>query len=174
MSKSLGNAIGITEPPDEIYGRVMSITDALMLDWYDLLAGGEWQDLEAERERLRRGAGDPLGFKQALARRLVERFHGSDAAARAEERFERVVRGREAPEDVPERRLTAGASGDRGLLEVLVGLGLAASNGEARRLVAQRAVAIDEDVVCDATRRLGRGAYRIRVGKRRFARVEIR
>jgi tyrosyl-tRNA synthetase len=174
MSKSLGNAIGITEPPDEIYGRVMSITDALMLDWYDLLAGGEWKDLEAERERLGRGAGDPLRFKQALARRLVERFHGADAGTRAEERFARVVRGREAPEDVPEARLPAGASGDRGLLEVLVGLGLAASNGEARRLVAQRAVAIDEDVVCDATRRLGRGAYRIRVGKRRFARVEIR
>jgi tyrosyl-tRNA synthetase len=173
MSKSLGNAIGITEAPEEIYGRVMSISDALMLEWYDLLAGGEWQDLAAERKRIGQGSGDPLRLKQALARRLVERFHGPDAAVRAEERFERVVRGREAPDDVPERRIAAGASGDRGLLEVLVGLGLAASNGEARRLVAQRAVAIDEDVVCDATRRLGRGAYRIRVGKRRFARVEI-
>jgi tyrosyl-tRNA synthetase len=172
MSKSLGNAIGITEPPEEIYGRVMSISDALMLEWYDVLGGDEWAELRGERERLARGGGDPLRFKQALARRLVERFHGAEAAERAEERFSRVVRGRETPEDLPERRLAA-AAGDRGLLEVLVELGFAASHGEARRLVAQRAVAIDDRVVDDATRRLDRGVYRIRVGKRRFARVEI-
>jgi len=173
MSKSLGNAIGITEPPEEIYGRVMSISDALMLGWYDLLAAGEWADLRSERERLGSGSGEPLRFKQALARRLVERFHGTEAAERAEAHFHRVVRGREAPDEIPERRLAAGASGDRGLLEVLVELGFAASHGEARRLVVQRAVAIDDAVVDDAALRLGRGVYRIRAGKRRFARAEI-
>ncbi len=173
MSKSLGNAIGITESPEEIYGRVMSISDALMLEWYDLLGAGQWQDLRAERERLGSGSGEPLRFKQALARRLVERFHGAEAAARAEVHFQRVVRDRETPEEMPERRLAAGASGDRGLLEVLVELGFAASNGEARRLVAQRAVAVDDAVVEDAALRHGRGTYRIRAGKRRFARAEI-
>jgi len=173
MSKSLGNAIGISEAPEEIYGRVMSISDALMLAWYDLLSAGEWADLRGERERLGRGAGDPLRFKQELARRIVLRFHGAEAARGAEEHFQRVVRSREAPSDLPERRIEAGASGERGLLELLVELGLVASNGEARRLVAQRAVAIDDGVVQDPALRLGRGAYRIRVGKRRFARVEI-
>src|SRR5262245_6333076 len=130
MSKSLGNAIGITDTPEEIYGRVMSISDSLMLGWYDLLAGGQWQDLRAERERLGSGAGEPMRFKQALARRLVERFHGAAAGGRAEAHFQRVVRGGEAPDEIQERRLAAGASGDRGLLEVLVELGFAASNAE--------------------------------------------
>src|SRR3990172_5956024 len=173
MSKSLGNAIGISEAPEEIYGRVMSISDALMLAWYDRLSAGEWADLRGARERLGKGAGDPLRFKQELARRIVLRFHGAEAARGAEEHFQRVVRSREAPSDLPERRIEAGASGERGLLELLVELGLVASNGEARRLVAQRAIAIDDGVVQDPTLRLGRGAYRIRVGKRRFARVEI-
>jgi len=173
MSKSLGNAIGISEAPEEIYGRVMSISDALMLAWYDLLSAGEWADLRDERERLGKGAGDPLLFKQELARRIVLRFHGAEAAQGAEKHFQRVVRDREAPSDLPERRIEAGSSGERGLLELLVELGLVTSNGEARRLVAQRAVAIDDGVVQDPALRLGRGAYRIRVGRRRFARVEI-
>jgi tyrosyl-tRNA synthetase len=174
MSKSLGNAIGISEPPEEIFGRVMSVNDALMLDWYDLLAAGEWQDLRAERERIARGAGDPLRFKRALASRLVARFHGTEAARGAAEHFDRVVRRREAPEEIPERRLALGPDGDRGLLEVLVELGLVSSHGEARRLVAQRAVAIGDGVVEDPALRLGPGCYRIRVGKRRFVRAEIR
>ena len=173
MSKSLGNAIGITEAPEEIYGRVMSISDPLMLAWYDLLSAGEWTDLRAERDRLERGRGDPLRFKQELACRLVGRFHGPDAARDAEEHFHRVVRSGEAPSDLPEQRVEAGEAGERGLLELLVALGLVHSNGEARRLVAQRAVAIDDGVVRDPTLRLPRGAYRIRVGKRRFARVRI-
>jgi tyrosyl-tRNA synthetase len=173
MSKSLGNAVGICEAPEEIYGRVMSISDELMLGWYDLLAAGEWEDLRSERASVGGDAGDPLRFKQELARRIVRRFHGADAADAAEAHFHRVVRSREAPSDLPEQRVDADASGERGLLELLVELGLVASKGEARRLVAQRAVALDDELVQDAALRLGRGGYRIRVGKRRFARVEI-
>src|SRR5215813_1236344 len=83
MSKSLGNAIGLTEDPAEIYGRTMSISDELMLAWFDLLAAGEWMELRAERERLGRNEGDPLRFKQALAQHLVARFHGEPEARRA-------------------------------------------------------------------------------------------
>jgi len=173
MSKSLGNAVGITEAPEEIYGKIMSISDELMLGWYDLLSAGEWDDLRGDRESLARGAGDPLRFKQELARRSVLRFHGEQAASAAEEHFHRVVRSREVPSDLPEQRVEAGASGERGLLELLVELGLVVSRGEARRLVAQRAVAIDERIVEDAALRLGPGIHQIRVGKRRFARVEI-
>jgi len=173
MSKSLGNTIGITEPAESMYGKLMSISDALMLDWYDVLAAGEWDDLREERARLAARSGDPLGFKHALARRVVARFHGAPAAEAAAERFRRVVQEREAPGDVPETALALGDGGALGLLEILVRLGLARSNSEARRLVAQGGVELDGSPVGDAALRLVAGAYQLKVGKRRFARVRL-
>jgi tyrosyl-tRNA synthetase len=173
MSKSLANTVSIQDPPEQIYGATMSISDALMLDWFDLLAAGEWQDLRAERGRLAQGAGDPFAFKHALARRLVERFHGAQAAERAAEHFARVVRRKEAPADLPEQRLPAGREGAAGLLDALVALGLARSNSEARRLVAQGGVSVDGQTVADAAQRLAPGSHLLRVGKRRFARIRI-
>lgn len=180
MSKSLGNAIGITEAPEEMYGRLMSISDELMLEYHERLRGvaaaGDraWEALRAARAELERGAGDPLAFKHALAGALVSRFHGSDAARDAAERFRRVVQRKELPDDIPERRVEAGADGRRGLLEVLEEIGLTRSRGEARRLVAQRAVSLDGARVGDPGLHLGPGSYLLQVGKRRFARVEVR
>jgi tyrosyl-tRNA synthetase len=173
MSKSLDNAIGITEPPEEIYGKTMSIDDAVMLTYYDCLGGGAWEALRPERERLARGEGDPLAFKHALAKCLVERFHGPTAARDAQEHFRRVFQRRQAPVDVPETAFTVGESGDCGLLDLLRDLGFAQSTSEGRRLVAQKAVRIDDSVVSDATLRLAPGSYRVQVGKRRFARVRL-
>jgi tyrosyl-tRNA synthetase len=173
MSKSLGNTIGITDPPEEIYGKTMSLSDALMLDYFDLLAGGEWGDLAEERERLGRASGDPLTFKHALAGRLVARLHGAEAAGRAAEHFRRVVQGKQVPEEVPESRVELGDGGERGLLELMVAVGVASSNAEARRLVAQKAVSLDGESVVDATLRLARGSYLLKVGKRRFRRIRI-
>ena len=173
MSKSLGNTIGITDPPESMYGKLMSVSDTLMLDYFDALSAGEWGDLRAERARLADGAGDPLAFKHALARRLVARFHGADASDAAAERFRRVVQAREAPSDVPETSLALGADAVLGLLEILERLGITRSRGEARRLVAQGAVELDGALVEDPTLRLAAGEYRIRVGKRRFARVRL-
>jgi tyrosyl-tRNA synthetase len=173
MSKSLGNTIGITDPPEEIYGRTMSISDAVMLDYFDLLRGGEWGDLAAERERLGAGGGDPLAFKQALARRLVRRFHGEEAAARAAEHFRRVIQRKEVPEAVDEVRLALGREGEMGLLELLERLALAKSRSEGRRLVEQNAVSVDGEPVGDPRRRMGPGTYLIKVGKRRYARVRL-
>jgi tyrosyl-tRNA synthetase len=173
MSKSLGNTIGITDPPEEIYGKTMSLSDVLMLDYYDLLAAGEWGDLAQARQELGAGGGDPLAFKRGLAARLVARCHGADAAARAEEHFQRVVQNKQAPEDLRETAVEPGPEGRRGLLELLEGLGLVGSRSEARRLVDQGAVSVDGETVSEATLRLGAGAYLIRVGKRRFARVRI-
>ena len=174
MSKSLGNTVGITDPPEAMYGKLMSVSDGLMLDYFDALAAGEWDDLRAERARLGGGAGDPLAFKQALARRLVARFHGADAAEAAADHFRRVVQQREAPSDVPETSLALGADAVLGLLEILERLGITRSRSEARRLVAQGAEELDGALVDDPALRLGAGAYRIRVGKRRFARVRLR
>ena len=173
MSKSLGNTIGITDPPEEIYGRIMSISDALMLDYFDLLAGGRWEDLAQERERLGRGGGDPLAFKRELARRLVERFHGDEAAVRAAEHFQRVIQRKQAPEDLEEVAVALGAEAEMGLLDLLERLSLTKSRGEGRRLVEQNAVSVDGDTVRDPRRRLGPGVYLLKVGKRRFARVRL-
>jgi len=172
MSKSLGNTIGITDPPAEIYGRAMSISDTLMLEYLGLLGFGRWSDLDAAANEVRRGTGDPLALKHTLAFRLVERFHGADAAARAAEQFRRVIQRKEEPEDVPEIALSVGRDGELGLLDLLRAALQVASNSEARRLIAQGAVRLDGQVVRDGTVRLAPGSYRLRVG-RRFARVRL-
>jgi tyrosyl-tRNA synthetase len=174
MSKSLGNAIGISEAPESMYGKLMSISDRLMLDYFDALASGEWGDLQPERAQLRAGAGDPHAFKHGLARRIVERFHGAQAAAQAAEHFRRTVQERETPADLPETVLELGDGGRLGLLEILERVGLTPSRSEARRLVGQRAVAVDGDCVEDPALRLAAGVYLIRVGKRRHAKVRLR
>jgi tyrosyl-tRNA synthetase len=173
MSKSLGNLVGITDSPEDMYGKLMSISDTLMLSYFDLLRAGEWSELIAAREAFAKGAGDPLAFKQALALRVVTRFHNADAATRAADRFRRVIQEKQAPDDVPLHDLAAGASGSRGLLEVLEALQLVGSRGEARRLIEQKAVSIDGGIVGEPTLQLSRGQYLLRVGKRRFARVRI-
>jgi tyrosyl-tRNA synthetase len=174
MSKSLGNTIGITEPPESMYGKLMSISDRLMLDYFDALSAGEWSDLQPERSRLAGEEGDPHAFKHALARRVVERFHGTQAAAEAAEHFRRTVQEREAPTDLPETVLELGDGGVLGLLEILERVGITPSRGEARRLVGQGAVAIDGVPVGDPALRLSPGVYLIKVGKRRFAKVRLR
>jgi len=173
MSKSLGNTIGITDPPEEIYGKTMSLSDALMLDYFDLLAVDESGELAEQRERLGSGRGDPLAFKHALAGHLVGRMHGAEAGERAAEHFRRVVQRKEVPEEVPETRFELGDSGERGLLELMVAVGVAKSNAEARRLVGQKAVSLDGEPVADASLRLAGGSYLLKVGKRRFRRIRI-
>jgi tyrosyl-tRNA synthetase len=173
MSKSIGNTIGIAERPEEIYGKTMSISDALMLEYFDLLEAGQWEDLAPERARLTSGAGDPLAFKHALARRVVERFHGPESAARAAAHFEQVITRKQTPDDVPETRLALGGGGERGLLEILEQVGLAGTRSEGRRLVEQNAVQVDGERVRDARLRLGPGSYLIKVGKRRFAQIHL-
>jgi tyrosyl-tRNA synthetase len=173
MSKSLGNAIGITEPASDMYGKVMSISDTVMLDYYDRLAAGGWEDLAETRAGLSAGQGDPLAFKQALASRIVERFHGEGAGAEAAEHFRRVVQRKEIPDDIPVLSISGGGEGV-GLLALLVEAGFAPSNSEARRLVAQGAVTLDGERVSDPAFRIPEGGpYLIKVGKRRFVRADV-
>ena len=175
MSKSLGNTIGITDPPEDSYGKVMSISDDVMLAYYDVLADDTepWTRLADERRRLGSGAGDPLAFKKALAWALVERFHGDEAADAGAAHFASVIGRKEVPDDVPETSVSVGESGDIGLLDLLRQLGLTKSNGEGRRLVEQGAVRIDGEPVSDASSRLQPGNPLIKVGKRRFHRAII-
>ncbi len=173
MSKSLGNTIGLSEAPEDIYGKTMRLSDEVMLGYFDLLEGGQWPELRGQRARLGAGAGDPLAFKQALAERLVERLQGREAAQRAAAHFRSVIQRKQVPEDLPETPIALGPAGRLGLLELLRGLGFARSTSEARRLVEQGAVSVDGEAVADPGLELGAGSHLIKVGKRRFARVAL-
>jgi tyrosyl-tRNA synthetase len=173
MSKSLGNAIGITDPPAEMFGKVMSVSDSLMLDYFDLLADDRWDDLRPLREALGRGDGDPMEFKLALARALVGRFAGVEAAESAATHFRDVIQRKQVPTDLEEVVCPTGDAGEMGLLELLDRLDLVDSRSQARRLVDQKAVRIDGEVVADPAVRLTVGSYLLKVGKRRFAKVRL-
>jgi tyrosyl-tRNA synthetase len=158
MSSSVGNNIPLTAPPEEMFGRTMRVPDALLPDWYRLV----WERELPEGE-------DPLEAKLALARFIVARSHGEEAAREAEEHFTRVVREGQAPEDVPEAALPAGDPVHLpALLVEQLGIG---STSEARRLIAQGAVRLDGEVVTelDVPRNQLAGAL-VQAGKRRYAR----
>ncbi len=173
MSKSLGNAIGITDPPAEMFGKVMSVSDSLMLDYFDLLADERWDDLRPLRASIERGDCEPMDFKLALARALVERYAGSEAAETAATHFRDVIQRKQAPTDLEEVVCEIGDAGELGLLELLDRLELVDSRSQARRLVEQKAVRIDGEVVADSAMRLPVGSYLLNVGNRRFAKVRL-
>jgi len=157
MSKSRGNYIGITEPPEEMFGKVMSIPDSALEQWWEMLAGGERPD-------------DPMEWKLELARRVTARWHGETGSEAGEAHFTRVVRRHEAPEEVPDVALPAG---DPVHLPALLvsGLGVA-STSEARRLIQQGGVRLNGEPAdgVDLPREALEGAL-LQVGKRRFARL---
>jgi tyrosyl-tRNA synthetase len=171
MSKSLGNAIAVEDPPREIYGKTMSIPDSLMWDWYLLLTDLPQSEIADRRTRVEAGDLHPKGVKQELARRLVAQFHGEEAAREAEAEFEAVFSAGGVPEDVPEKEL----AGSWTLTKLLTAAELAPSNGEARRLIEQNAVWIDGERASDPFLELPPRPepYLFKVGKRRFARVRL-
>jgi len=137
MSKSLGNAIGVLDPPGDMFGKVMSIPDALLWNWYELLTDEPMAEIAARRRRVEDGAENPRDAKAHLGRTIVAQFHGADAAARAEEDFRRAFSRGEVPEDVETKSLprSSGAAA-----KAIVALGLAASMREARRKIAEGAL----------------------------------
>ena len=171
MSKSLGNYIGITDAPADIFGKAMSVSDTALLDYIAYLGFGEWDDLEAARAELQKGAGDPMGLKKQVAERLVARFHGGEAGAAARGHFERVVQGGGLPDEIPEHRVSLGEGGALSLLEALEAAGMIQSRGEVRRLAKQGALSVDGERVEDPTASLAAGEYVVRLGKRRFGRL---
>ena len=165
MSKSLGNTIGVTEPPDAMYAKLMSISDELMWRYYSLLTDLSPDDLAAEKAAQR-----PMATKMALGQRIVSDFHGPAAAQAAEAEWRRVHQERQAPSDLREVRVMAGAVKPHALL---VQAGLAKSNGEAVRLLRQRAVRRDGVVLEAAEITLVPGdGFVLSVGPARHVRVE--
>ncbi|MEE4185198.1 MAG: tyrosine--tRNA ligase [Gammaproteobacteria bacterium] len=174
MSKSLGNYIGITDAPDDMYGKVMSISDELMWRYFELLSFRPLAEVAGLREAIAAGA-NPRDAKFELAAELVERFHGAAAAKRAHESFVSRFRKNELPADLPEVMLQSEASGALGIAHVLVGAGLVASTSEAFRMIKQQAVRLDGERLEDKGLELAAGTSCVlQVGKRRFARVSVK
>jgi len=171
MSKSLGNAIAVEDTPKEMYGKTMSIPDTLMWDWYLLLTDLPKEEIARRKDELAAGRLHPREAKVELARRLVAQFHGEAEAAAAAAEFDRVFAGGGVPDEVEEIALEGAWS----LGKLLATAGLAASNGEARRLLTQGAVSVDGERVDDPHRELSPRpeGYLVKVGKRRFARVRL-
>lgn len=163
MGKSLGNYIGLTEPPEQIYGKTMSIPDSLTEKYLRLVAG------LSERQMKEILALKPRDAKAALARVLVKRLHGEEAARRAEEDFETKFRKRELPAEIPEFETGFPIR----LIEALVKSGLAKSNAEAKRLIEQRGVKVDGNVV-SGDDPLKPGSVVVQVGKRRWMRFVVK
>ncbi len=173
MSKSLGNSIAVLDPPEEMYGKIMSISDALMVDYLKLLGGDAWDDLGPACAEVTAGGGDPLGLKQELARRVVGRFHGDGAGDGAEAHFRRVVQDRGAPAEVPVYAYALSGRSEAGLLESVTDLELLPSRSEVRRLIAQGGVQIDGERAVDPLVALGPGSYLLKLGRRLFAQVDV-
>jgi tyrosyl-tRNA synthetase len=173
MSKSLGNYVGITEPPGEMFGKLMSISDELMWRYFDLLSfrsNEEIADLKADIV----GGRNPRDIKFLLCEEIIERFHGAEAAVAAREEFISRFQQGQMPEDIPEKPLETGGEGI-GIAAALSQCGLTSSNSEAFRMIQQGGVKIDGEKVSDRTLRLDPGFKGIlQVGKRKFCKAIIK
>ncbi|MEW6116051.1 MAG: tyrosine--tRNA ligase [Nitrospirota bacterium] len=170
MSKSLGNYVGIFDPPKEMFGKLMSISDELMIKYYELLSHISIDELNALKEGLKSGAVHPKKAKEALALEIVERYWGKEAAAHAKEEFEKVFRDKGIPEDIPEYLFPPDVD-ELWLPQIMKEARLAASTSQAIALIRQGAVSVDEQKVTDPNKKLSRGNYLIKAGKRKFLKV---
>ena len=172
MSKSLGNYIGITEAPENIYGKVLSISDTLMFRYYELLSDLSAQEIAGLQAGIKDGSLHPKEVKKRLARELTARFHGQAAAEAAEAEFERVFQKKELPDDMAEVSLPK--SEPIWLPQLLLDAGLVASTSEGRRMIQQGAVTVAGEKADDVSVKIAAtGEVILKVGKRRFARIRF-
>ena len=174
MSKSLGNYVGITEAPPEIFGKIMSIPDDLMWTYYELVTDRKPQEIAAFKEEVSTGRLHPMDAKMRLAQEVVSDFHGPDAGRKAADNFQRVFRDRQAPEEAPVQKVPRGTS--QKLTALLVELKLAPSKSEAERLIKQGGVEIDSVSVEDPRKVVDLSKSReflLRAGKKKFVRVVV-
>jgi tyrosyl-tRNA synthetase len=173
MSKSLGNYIGIREAPDDMFGKIMSISDELMWRYYELLSFRPLDEIDLLRRKVVAGV-NPRDVKFELAGELVNRFHGAEAAGRARDEFIQRFQKGVLPDEMPEIEVPA-PDGRLGIADLLREAGLVPTNAEAMRMIKQGAVRIDGERIEDRTLTLRTGEIRVyQVGKRRFARVKVR
>jgi tyrosyl-tRNA synthetase len=179
MSKSLGNYVGITEPPQEIYGKIMSISDELMYRYYELLTDIRLEQIESWRKDAEAGKINPRDLKAKLAWLIVADFWGKEEADRAAEEFDRVFRRRELPQEMTEIALTFLPEEKRELslniVDLLVNYNLVPSRSEAKRLIRQGGVDLDGQRVDDINFMIDFSLVKehvLRLGKKRFFRLK--
>ncbi len=171
MSKSLGNYIGINEPPQEMFGKIMSISDELMWRYYELLTDESTDEIRGLRELVQTGVANPRDVKARLAKRIISDFYSSDRARKAEEQFDRVFRDKKIPDQIDERTVVGQIWP---LARLMVDTGLAPSMSEARRLIEQGGVRINGDRTVNTTLEVEVRKEKpvlLQIGKRRFLRV---
>jgi len=174
MSKSLGNYIAVTDAPEDIFGKTMSIPDELIMNYFELVSSKNPSEIAAIKKRLDDPATNPSHVKRELARDLVEQFYSADAAQAAEAQFDTVHVKHGLPDDIEEVRVSADDDG-LWIVKALTTAELCDSNSAARRMIQQGAVSIDGDKVSDIDLRLQVRAepYTVKVGKRRFASLRV-
>ena len=170
MSKSLGNFIGVTEEPNVMFAKVMSISDELMWRYYELLSSRSLGEIEKMKEEVASGKLHPKRAKEILAEEIVERFHNKDAALAACEEFNKVFKQKDLPTDMPSYEL----QGPIWIAKALVEAKLEPSTSQARRDLQAGAVRIDQEKVLDKDLQLAAGDYILQVGKKKFAKVKVK
>ncbi len=172
MSKSLGNYIGIEEPPAEMFGKIMSISDELMWRYYELLSDRSIQEIISLKQDVEKGILHPKICKEELAQEITSRFHGPEAGKSERDNFNRVFAMHNLPRDMPQMDVMS--SEDKHLADMLLESGLCVSRGEAKRLCRQKAVGLhDGEKLTDPEHVFSVGEYVIKVGKKRFLKIAV-
>jgi tyrosyl-tRNA synthetase len=174
MSKSLGNYVGISEAPSDMFGKLMSVSDEMMWPYFDLVTDRTPEEVAALAAEVKAGTKHPMDVKMSLAQEIISGFHGAAAAEKAANEFQRVFRDREAPDEAPERKVAQGPA--KRLTTFLVEQGLAASRSEADRLVKQGGVELDGERISDVKHEMDFNKPReflLRAGKKKFLRIVV-
>jgi len=169
MSKSLGNYIGVTESANEIFGKILSISDDLMWRYYELLSEKSIEQIEKLKEGVSNNSLHPKSVKEALAMELIEKYHSKEDAQKAKEEFERVHKKSQIPSDISEFTF----DGPIWIAKALVESKISPSTSQARRDIKQGAAKIDQQKIDDEQLQLESGEYILQVGKRKFAKVKV-
>jgi tyrosyl-tRNA synthetase len=173
MSKSLGNYIGITDSPEDMFGKTMSIPDGLILKYFELVSSKAPEEIAKVEKRIKDPSTNPSHLKRELARDIVAQYHNEDAAGSAEAHFDRIHVERDIPDDIEEVAFEGGSDG-LWVVKALSDTGVCKSSSDARRMIKQGAVSIDGAKITDMNFNLETGAvYTIKVGKRRFIRIRV-
>ena len=174
MSKSLGNYIGINEAPNEMFAKLMSISDVLMWRYFELLSFKEMSEIESWRQKCEKGEENPKNIKEKLALEIVERFNDRDKAVKAKEAFEARFKHGQVPDDIEQVTLVAEQSDGYPIANLLKNAGLTASTSDAHRMIKQGAVKMDGEKISDNKLLVAKGkSFVLQVGKRKFAAITI-
>ena len=169
MSKSLNNYIGVTDEPNDMFGKILSISDELMWRYYELLSTKSLAEIEDLKIGVQNGSLHPKKVKEDLASEIIERFHSLQDAKNARDEFEKVHSNNQIPSEIDE----FSCDGEIWIAKALVDCSLAPSTSQARRDIKQGAVKIDQQKIDDEQLHLGSGEYILQVGKRKFAKLKV-